>query len=398
MNLQEAIALDQQTLFQNYKRAPLLVSAAAGTTIFDENRKPYLDFISGVGCNALGYGDPAVAAIVHQAANEPLHVSNLFHHPYAGPLARKLVEKTGLQRVLFQNSGTEAVEACIKIARALAKKKGEAQRFEIVAFTDSFHGRTLGALSATSEEKYRKPFEPLVPGFRFLPYNAVEPLQEGINERTAAVLIEPLQGEGGLTEAKPEFLQALRKRCDETEALLVLDEIQSGLGRTGRFLHSQHFGIEADLVTLAKPLGLGIPLAAVLAKENIAAVLSPGDHGSTFGGNPLACRLSLELLSRLEGRLQGHIQETGMYFRAKLDELRRLPAVEEVRGRGLMLGLKLLFDAEGVVRRAFEAGFLINRTAGSVLRFLPPFVIRKEEIDPLMEFLPTAIEAEANLS
>lgn len=395
MNLEHAQALDRRHLFQNYKRAPLLVCAGAGTTLFSEEKKPYLDFISGVGVNALGYGDPVVATILRQAATEPLHVSNLFHHPFDGPLAEKLAGLAGMDRALFQNSGTEAVEAAIKIARALAKKRGEAHRVEVVAFTGSFHGRTLGALSATSPEKYRAPFEPLVPGFRFLPYNDLRPLKDGVSGKTAAVLVETLQGEGGLDEATPEFLKALRKRCDETGALLVLDEIQSGLGRTGRFLHSQHFDLEGDLVTLAKPLGLGIPLAALLAKERIACALAPGDHGSTFGGNPLACRLSLELLRRLEDRLLGHIEETGAYFRSRLEGLLGLRGVVELRGRGLMLGLKLALDAEGVVKRAFEAGFLLNRTAGSVLRFLPPYVVRKEEIDRLMEFLPGAIAEEA---
>lgn len=396
MKIEEALELDQKYLFQNYKRTPLVVSSGAGTTLFDENGKRYLDFISGVGCNALGYGDPIISNLIKKFANDPLHVSNLFHHPYAGPLAEKLTRHTGLDRVLFQNSGTESIEAAIKIARIFAKKKGENERIEIVAFTGSFHGRTFGALSATSTEKYRTPFEPLVPGFRFLQFNNTEALQDGINKQTAAVLIEPLQGEGGLAESTAEFLKALRKRCDETGALLILDEIQSGMGRTGKFLHSQHYGVKGDIVCLAKPLGLGVPLAAVLARNEVAAAIQPGDHGTTFGGNPLACRLSLEIISRLEDRLMGQIQETGAYFRSRLEELKKLPKVTEVRGRGLMLGLKLEFDGEGVVQKAFEAGFLINRTAGSVLRFLPPFVVRKEEIDQFMEFLPGAITSQGN--
>lgn len=395
MKIDEAIALDKKSMFQNYKRTPLLVSGGAGTTLFDETGKAYLDFISGVGCNALGYADPVVANILKKAGTEPLHVSNLFHHPYGAPLAAKLAALSGMDKALFQNSGTEAIEAAIKIARAYAKKRGENDRIEIVSFTGSFHGRTFGALSATANEKYQAPFAPLVPGFRVLPMNDIAALGSGITKTTAAVLIEPLQGEGGLVETTPEFLRALRKRCDETGALLVLDEIQSGCGRTGKFLHAQHADVKGDLVTLAKPLGLGIPLAAVLATDAVAAAITAGDHGTTFGGNPLGCRLSLEMLSRLEDRLQKQLVETGIYFRAALEKLRGVPGVEEIRGRGLMLGVKLSFDGEGVVKRAFDAGFLINRTAGTVLRFLPPFVVRKEEIDKLMAFLPEAIAAEA---
>ncbi len=395
MKIDEALDLDRRFLFQNYKRVPLLACSGAGATVFDENGKRYHDFISGVGCNALGYGDPVVANLLRKAASEPLHVSNLYHHPFSGPLAKALSEATGLDRVLFQNSGGEAVEASLKIARAYFKKKNQPQRYEIVAFTGSFHGRTFGALSVTANEKYRAPFEPLLPGVRFLPFNQIAALKEGINDRTAAVLIEPLQGEGGLTEVSEEFLKALRKRCDETGALLILDEIQSGCGRTGKFLHSQHFSVKGDLLTLGKPLGLGLPLAAVLAREEVAAALSPGDHGSTFGGNPLACRLSLELMSRLQERLQGQIEETGQYFRQRLEGLKTIPGVEEIRGKGLMLGIKLGFDGGEIVDRAFEAGFLINRTAVSVLRLLPPFVVPKENIDLLMEFLPQAIRAQA---
>ena len=394
MNLQEAQALDAAHLFQNYKRAPLLVTGGRGCTLFGEGGRTWLDFVSGIGVNALGHGDDRVVSILREAAGSVLHTSNLYHHPYAAPAAERLKRLSGLDRVFFANSGTEVVEAAIKLARARAKKRGEGDRVEVLAFEGSFHGRTLGALSATSTEKYRAPFEPLVPGFRFLPFNDEGAIASAVGPRTAAVILECVQGEGGLASARPGFLRAVREACDRTGAAMIADEIQCGLGRTGRPFAYQKHGVLPDLVPVAKPLGLGLPLGALLAREPWAAAFAPGDHGTTFGGNPLACRLAIELLDRLLGGLARVVGETGAYFHARLEALAAsTPGVLEVRGEGLMLGLALAFDAGPVVDRALEGGFLINRTAGTVLRFLPPFVVGRGEIDRLVEFLAAAIPA-----
>ncbi len=394
MNLQEAQALDAAHLFQNYKRAPLLVTGGRGCVLAGEGGRSYLDFVSGIGVNALGHGDDRVVSILREAAGSVLHTSNLYHHPYAAPAAERLKRLSGLDRVFFANSGTEVVEAAIKLARARAKKRGETGRVEVLAFEGSFHGRTLGALSATSTEKYRAPFEPLVPGFRFLPFNDEGALVSAVGPRTAAVILECVQGEGGLASARPTFTRAVREACDRTGAAMIADEIQCGLGRTGRPFAYQKHGVLPDLVPVAKPLGLGLPLGALLAREPWAAAFAPGDHGTTFGGNPLACRLAIELLDRLLGGLSDVVAETGAYFHARLEALRASsPGVLEVRGEGLMLGLLLAFDAAPIVERALEEGFLSNRPAGCVLRYLPPFVVGRREIDRLVEFLAAAIPA-----
>ncbi|HET6203270.1 MAG TPA: acetylornithine/succinylornithine family transaminase [Planctomycetota bacterium] len=394
MNLKEAQALDAAHLFQNYKRAPLLLAGGRGCVVFGDDGRAYLDFVTGIGVNALGHGDDRVVSILREAADSVLHTSNLYHHPFAGPVAERLKRLSGLDRVFFANSGTEVVEAALKLARARAKKRGEGERVEVLAFEGSFHGRTFGALSATSTEKYRAPFEPLVPGFRFLPYGDAAGVASAVGPRTAAVIVECVQGEGGLAAASPEFVRAIRAAGDGAGAALIADEVQCGLGRTGRPFAFQKSGVLPDLVTVAKPLGLGLPLGALLARESWAGAFAPGDHGTTFGGNPLACRLAIEFLDRLLGGLPEVVAETGRYFRARLESLAAsTPGVLEVRGEGLMLGLVLAFDAAPVVERALEAGFLINRTAGTVLRFLPPFVVGRPEIDRLVEGLAAAIAA-----
>lgn len=396
MRLEEAKALDAAHLFQNYKRAPLLVTGGRGCSVLGDDGKEVLDFVSGIGVNALGHGDPRVVEILKEAADSPLHTSNLYHHPFAAPAAERLKRLSGLDRVFLCNSGTEAVEAALKVARARAKKGGEPDRTEVVAFEGSFHGRTFGALSATSTEKYRAPFEPLVPGFRFLPFNEPGVLEEAVGPKTAAVLVECVQGEGGLAQARDDFVVAIRAACDRAGAAMVADEVQCGLGRTGRPFAYQKFGVLPDMVVLAKPLGLGLPLGALLAREEWARALAPGDHGTTFGGNPLACRLAIEFLDRLLGGLAETVASTGAYFRERLEELAvSTPGILEVRGEGLMLGLLLAFDAASIVDRALEAGFLVNRTAGSVLRFLPPYTIARAEVDRLVTFLARAIPAEA---
>jgi predicted acetylornithine/succinylornithine family transaminase len=394
VNLATAKTLDSRHLFPDYKRLPFLVTGGRGCVLRGEDGREVLDFVSGIGVNALGYGDPRVVAILREAAESPLHTSNLVHHPFQGPLAERLKRLSGLDRVFFCNSGTEAVEAAFKVARARARKRGEADRTEVIAFQGSFHGRTFGSLSATSTEKYRAPFEPLVPGFSFLPFDDPGAVLRAVGPRTAAVIVECVQGEGGLSVARAPFVRAIREACDREGAAMICDEIQCGLGRTGRPFAYQKHGILPDLATVAKPLALGLPLGALLAREEHAQAIATGEHGTTFGGNPLACRLAIEFLDRLEGGLVETVAGTGAAFRARLEALAaRTPGVLEVRGEGLMLGLRLDFEARPVVDRALEAGFWIHHGAGTVIRLLPPYVVSVEAIDRLAAFLEEAIPA-----
>ena len=392
--------LEGKYVMQTYARNPVLFVRGKNSTLFDDRGKPYLDFISGIGVNVLGYDHPVVRRVMREQASL-LHTSNLYYHPYQGQLAERLVKASGLSRVFFANTGTETTEGALKLARAWQRRQGRTDQYEFVSLTNSFHGRTLGALSITAQQKYREPFEPLIPGVRFIDANNCEgdfaEARAAINERTAAVVIETIQGEGGIYPMSDSFLKVVRERCDETGALLVLDEVQCGLGRTGKTFAYENTSIQPDILTVAKPLGLGVPLGAFIASEKVADGLRPGDHGTTFGGGPLACRLSLEFMKMLdEGKLMQRLIEIGNYFRKKLRRLQRdLPElVKEVRGLGLMVGMELTFPGKTVVTQMLERGFLINCTHDVTLRFLPPYIITKAEIKALVENLAEVIQAE----
>ncbi len=392
--------LESRYLMQTYARHPVLFVRGKGATLYDDTGKPYLDFIAGIGVNVLGYDHPVVRRTLREQASL-LHTSNLYYHPYQGQLAERLVKASGLARVFFANTGTESTEGALKLARAWQKRRGRPEQFEFVSLTNSFHGRTFGALSITAQQKYREPFEPLVPGVRFIdPNNDADDFAEAraaITERTAAIVIETIQGESGVYPISDAFLKVVRERCDETGALLILDEVQCGLGRTGKTFAFEHTSITPDILTVAKPLGLGVPLGAFIAAEKVADGLQPGDHGSTFGGGPLACRLSLEFLKLLdEGKLMQRVIEVGNYFRKKLRRLQRdLPEyIKEVRGLGLMVGLELTFPGKSVITQMLERGFLLNCTHDVTLRFLPPYIITKSEIKALVENLQEVIAAE----
>lgn len=399
--LEQAQALESQFLMQTYARNPVMLVRGKGSTLYDANGKAYLDFISGIGVNVLGYDHPRIRRVLREQG-DLLHTSNLYYHPFQGQLAAALAKAAGMARVFFCNTGTEANEGVLKLARGFHRRQGRENQTEFVALTNSFHGRTLGALSLTGQEKYRAPFEPLIPGVSFIdPNNTADDFAEAraaITERTAAVFIETIQGESGIVAVSDEFLKAVRQRCDETGALLVLDEVQCGLGRTGKLFAFENTPVKPDVLCVAKPLGLGVPLGAFIVAEKFVEGLKAGEHGTTFGGGPLACRLSLEFLQMLdEEQLMQRVMEVGNFFRKKLRRLQRdVPgAIKEVRGMGLMVGAELNFSGKTVAAKMLERGFLINCTHDTVLRFLPPYIIKKAEITALVTALGEVIAEEA---
>jgi len=392
MNFDLIAELEKQVLIPTYDRLPILAVGGEGCHLYDDRGKKYLDFLGGLAVNSLGYAHPEIVAVLRDESDVLLHVSNLLYHRYQAPLAEELTRLSGLDRAFFANTGTEAIEGAIKLARAYARKRHPAEPFErveILAVENSFHGRTLGALSATWPEKYRKPFEPLLPGVKFVRLNDTAHLRESFTPRVAAVLVEVIQGEGGVVELREDFLKSAEELCRTHDALLVCDEIQCGLGRTGRWFAYQKYGLKPDVVVVAKPLAAGLPLSAILAREEAAQAFSPGMHGTTFGGGPLQCRLALKVLEILArpGFLE-HVREVGAYFRAQLEQLRdELPLIHEVRGEGLILAAELAVPGKAVVHQALEAGFLINCTQEKVLRFLPPLIVERPQVDELIAAL-----------
>jgi acetylornithine/N-succinyldiaminopimelate aminotransferase len=397
ITLSQVQQLESQYLMPTYARNPVMFVRGKGSTLSDDSGKSYLDFISGIGVSVLGYDHPRVRRVLREQGNL-LHTSNLYYHRYQGQLAERLVKASGLSRVFFCNSGTESVEGALKLARGWQRAQGREDKTEFVALRNSFHGRTMGALSVTEQVKYRQPFEPLIPGVRFIdPANDEDNYAEArsaINERTAAVIIETIQGESGIRPVDDEFLRAVRAACDDAGALLILDEVQCGLGRTGKVFAFENTSVRPDILCVAKPLGLGVPLGAFIVAERAVAGLKTGDHGSTFGGGPLASRLSLEFMEMLqEEQLMQRVKETGDYFRKNLIKLqkRHPESIKEVRGLGLMVGIELNFSGKEVAAKMLERGFLINCTHDTVLRFLPPYIIKKAEIGAMVAALEETI-------
>ncbi len=400
MNFEEIANLEKKALVPTYDRLPFLAVRGEGCYLYDDTGKRYLDFLGGLAVNSLGYAHPEIMAALRDSSETLLHVSNLIYHKYQAPLAAKLTKLAGLDRAFFANTGTEAADGAFKLARAYARKRHPAEPFErveILAVQNSFHGRTFGALSATWPEKYRKPFEPLVPGFRFVRANDLAHLRESFTERTAAVIAEAVQGEGGVVELNSEFLSEIERLARQHDALFIADEIQCGLGRTGRWFAFQKLSLKPDVVLVAKPLAAGLPLAAILAREEVAQAFSPGMHGTTFGGGPLQCRLALKVLEILErpGFLE-HVREVGGYFRQKLLALaKEIPIIREVRGDGLMVAAELTVPGKEIVRQAVEAGFLLNCTQEKVLRFLPPLIVERQHVDELIQGLRPILASRA---
>ncbi|HEY5068277.1 MAG TPA: aspartate aminotransferase family protein, partial [Candidatus Acidoferrum sp.] len=389
MSLASVMRSEQELLLPTYDRHKILFEKGRGVYLWDSLGNRYLDFLSGIGVNALGHGHPAIRAVLTRQAAKLIHVSNLFFHEYQAELAKRLTKISGLDRAFFCNSGTEAWEGALKLARAHARAQnnnGHKAKWRVLALENSFHGRTFGSLATTGQEKYRRPFMPLMPGVNFVAFNDVEDLNRQFDGSVCAICVETIQGEGGIHPLNSEFLQAARQLSERTGALLLVDEIQSGLGRTGRYFAYQHYGIKPDIVTVAKPLAAGLPLGAILTTNLAASGMHPGMHGTTFGGGPLACAVAIEFLRILDG-MMGHIRELGNYFHAGLDTLKsKHSAIREVRGMGLMLGAELDSSetAKAVVAQLLQRGVLINRTHETVLRFLPPYIIEKKHVDQVI--------------
>lgn len=389
-------ALEARHVLQTYRRQPITLVRGEGVRLFDAEGREYLDLLSGIGVASLGHAHPALAAAIADQARTLLHTSNLFYHPLQGQLAERLATLSGLPRAFFCNSGTEAVEACLKFARRYWYTLGET-RPEIVALEESFHGRTFGSLSVTSDEHYRAPFGPLLAGVRFVAVNNPEALTAAVTRKTAAIIVEPVQGEGGVRPLTRAFADAVNDACSRTGAILIADEVQSGLGRTGQPFYFTAIGLKPHLVSLGKALGAGVPVGAALISEEVAAKISFGDHGSTYGGNLLACRAALCFLNELvDHGLIEHVNRVGRHFETRLRTIaRKYPFVKEVRGAGLMWGLELSADATPVVAAALTRGVIVNRTAETVIRLLPPLIITDAEIDEALTRLDAALAAVA---
>jgi acetylornithine/N-succinyldiaminopimelate aminotransferase len=372
-----------------YQRYPVVLIKGNGTKLWDTDGRAYTDFVAGIAVCNLGHAHPRIYEVLAQQAQTLLHVSNLYYTRPQIELASWLVENSFADRVFFGNSGAEANEAAIKLARKYFKERKEDKRYRIVAMERSFHGRTLATLSATGQEKIKKGFEPVLAGFDFVPFNDAAALRSRIDASTCAVMLEPIQGEGGVHCPDENYLKTVRQICDETGTLLIFDEIQTGMGRTGKLFAYQHFGIEPDIMTLAKALANGLPIGAMLAKERIAAAFGVGSHGSTFGGTPLVTAAALEVCRRLvEDNVIENGRAAGVYFKEKLLELQaRHTVIEAVRGMGLLLAMHLKIDGRPLVSRCLENGFLINCIQEKILRFIPPLIISIAEIDALVECL-----------
>jgi acetylornithine/N-succinyldiaminopimelate aminotransferase len=389
----EIQGVDAQHVLQTYRRQPVAFVRGRGVSLFDAEGREYLDFLSGIGVASLGHAHPGLAEALADQARTLLHTSNLYHHPLQGRLAQQLGELSGLPRAFICNSGTEAVEACLKFARRYWFTQGATDRTEFVALEHAFAGRTCGALSVTWDAHYRTPFKPLLPGVTFVSPRNPAALEAAVTSRTAAIIAEPIQGEGGVRPMSREFAAAIERVCDATGTLFIADEIQCGLGRTGEPFHFASLGLTPDLVSVGKALGSGFPVGAALLSEKVASAISFGDHGTTYGGNPLACRAALFVLGELSGGLFAHIRTSGAHLERGLRTIaaRHQGVIAEVRGKGLMWGLDLGRDATPVVQHALEHGLLINRTSETVVRLLPPYVITEGEIDRGLTMLEAAL-------
>jgi acetylornithine/N-succinyldiaminopimelate aminotransferase len=400
MSLASVIRSEEKLLLPTYDRHKILFERGRGVYLWDSRGNRYLDFLSGIGVNALGHAHPAIQKTLNRQAGRLIHVSNLFFHEFQAELAKGLTRISGLDRAFFCNSGTEAWEGALKLARVYARTKssnGHKPNWRILALDNSFHGRTFGSLATTGQAKYRDPFVPLLPGVGFVRFNDVEDLKHQFDTGVCAICLETIQGEGGIRPISPEFLQLARKLTEGSDALLILDEIQSGLGRTGRYFAYQHYGVQPDIVTIAKPLAGGLPLGAILMSNRVAGSMHPGMHGTTFGGGPLACAVAIEFLRVLD-KLLDQVSEIGGYFHDQLQQLKaRHASIREVRGMGLMLGVELdsADTAKAVVSILMQNNILINRTHETVLRFLPPYIIREKHVDEVIKALDSALSFSA---
>jgi acetylornithine/N-succinyldiaminopimelate aminotransferase len=377
----------------NYGRTPILLVRGEGVRVWDSDGREYLDFTAGIAVTSLGHCHPVVTGAIREAAATLLHVSNIFHAAPQIHLAKLLVENSFADRVFFCNSGAEANEAALKLARKYGKERGASDRYEIIATRNSFHGRTLATVTATGQEKYQHGFEPLMPGFKHVPYNDLRAMERALDSRTAAILVEPIQGEGGVNVPDDDYLPGLRKLCDESGALLILDEIQTGVGRTGRLWAYEHAGVEPDIMTLAKALANGVPIGAMLCREDVASVLTGGTHGSTFGGTPFVTSVALATLMTVLGdRIPERAAQRGRELMEGLRAMQKtLPVIRDVRGRGLLIGIELSVPAAPVVDACREAGLLTLTAGDKVLRLVPPLIVEPRDCARALEIVEGAL-------
>jgi acetylornithine/N-succinyldiaminopimelate aminotransferase len=393
MKTKGIMEMGNQYVMNTYGRLPMALVKGKGVKVWDVDGKEYLDFIAGLAVNSLGHCHPKVVKAIWRQANTLMHVSNIYHIEPQVQLAKLLVENSCADKAFFCNSGAEANEGAIKLARKYAKLNFGSDKYEIITAIQSFHGRTLATITATGQLKYQQNFEPLPAGFKYVPFNDLEALKQAIGPHTCGVMLEPIQGEGGVHPAGKEYLQGVAELCKQNKLLLIFDEVQCGLGRTGKFLAHQLYGVEPDIFTLAKALGNGFPIGAMLAKDEVASVFKPGDHASTFGGNPLAATAALAAMQVLldEGVI-ANAQLMGQYFKDKLQLLAdKHQQVKEIRGAGLMIGVELTTEGKEIVNHCREQGLLINCVNNNVLRFLPPLIIEQVDIDSAIEILDGAL-------
>ncbi len=396
MDLNHIIELDKKYFMNTFgSRTQVCFQYGKGINLWDTDGKKYYDFFAGIAVSALGHSHPKLVNAIKEQADKFIHCSNLYYIEPQAKLAKVLVENSCADRVFFANSGAEANEGAIKLARIYFKKKGMPEKFEIITLEKSFHGRTLATIAATGQDKYQKPYSPLTPSFLKVPINDLEALKKSINGSTCAVMIEPIQGESGVNLTTIEYMKGVRELCDKEGIMLIFDEVQCGLGRTGKLFAYQHFGIEPDIFTLAKALGGGFPIGALCAKEHIASAFEPGDHGSTFGGNPLACSAALAVMDvMLNDNLPQNSENMGNYFIEKLESLKnKYGFIKEVRGKGLMIGIQLSIEkAKDIVSVCFEKGYLIGNVGNNIIRILPPLIINKDDIDGFVTMFDSVLE------
>ena len=389
MDSQTLMMLSEQYVAHTYARYPVVLVRGKGTRVWDQEGEEYLDFVSGLAVCNLGHCHPRVVKTIQGQAEKLIHVSNFYYIEPQIQLASLLCKHSFADKVFFCNSGAEANEGAFKLARKFAKEKTGKDRYEIITMERSFHGRTLATLAATAQEKFHKGYEPLMPGFKYVPFNDMGAVKKAIDPKTCAVMVEPIQGEGGVNCPSEGYLKALREICDENSLLLIFDEVQVGMGRTGKLFAYEHEGVEPDILTLAKSLAGGVPIGALLIKKGIADSFKPGDHASTFGGNPLATAAGVAALTAIleEGMLE-NCRKMGDYFLSELDKMKnQFPFIKEVRGKGLILGMELKIDGSSIVKEMLKKRILINCTMGNVLRFLPPLIVTQEEVDQVVKAL-----------
>ena len=386
----ELLEFSKKYIMNTYNRFPVVFIKGRGAKLFDSDNREYLDFVAGIAACNLGHCHPKVTVAFQKQAQRLVHISNLYHNEPQIKLAKLLVENSFADKAFFCNSGAEANEAAIKLVRKYAKEKLNRNRFEIITMEKSFHGRTMATITATGQEKVQKGFEPLLPGFKYAPFNNIDAVKKAINKKTAAVMVEPIQGEGGVNIPDNDYLKKLRRLCNDEGILLVFDEVQTGMGRTGRLFAYEHYNIEPDIMTLAKALGNGVAIGAMLARDSVAEVFTPGSHATTFGGNPLACSAAVAALETImeDGIMFEDCVRMGDYLIKGLKELKKeYSFIKEIRGKGLLIGMDLTIDGKDIVMESLRDGLLINCTMDKILRFLPPLIVTKEEIDSMLEIL-----------